>query len=222
MAMKEGKIGVKAMTAGVPQGSIMGPLLWNIAYDYVLDVFKEPGCSVLCYADDTLVIATAKNRRDLVGKANLQTSLVTKRIRELGLRVSARKTEAIVFLGRRTRLADPIRIIMEEEQITAESPVCSQCGEGPDTADHTLRDCVTWAGERLEQKGRIGQDLSLSVIIEKVLGDEEAWLAVKTFARSVMLAKEEEEKERERRGADEDTDAGGGVSPLRGAATESD
>lgn len=118
MAMKEGKIGVKAMTAGVPQGSIMGPLLWNIAYDYVLDVFKEPGCSVLCYADDTLVIATAKNRRDLVGKANLQTSLVTKRIRELGLRVSARKTEAIVFLGRRTRLADPIRIIMEEEQIT--------------------------------------------------------------------------------------------------------
>lgn len=105
------------MTAGVPQGSILGPLLWNIAYDQVLDVHTEPGCSVLCYADDTLLIVTAKNTKDLTTKANLLTSLVIKRIRALGLRVSARKTETIIFHGR-TRLVDPVKIMVEEVQMT--------------------------------------------------------------------------------------------------------
>lgn len=62
--------GIKKMTAGVPQGSILGPLLWDIGYDYVLQADLEPGCRVLCYADDTLVISTADNLTDLTGKLN--------------------------------------------------------------------------------------------------------------------------------------------------------
>ena len=42
----------------LPQGSVLGPLLWNIAYDLVLTrtVLLE-GVSLTCYADDTLLLA---------------------------------------------------------------------------------------------------------------------------------------------------------------------
>lgn len=118
--MERGRIGTKRMTAGVPQGSILGPLLWNIGYDYVLQTDPEPGCRILCYADDTLVISTADNMRDLTSRANSMIDKVIGRIRELGLRVSPTKTEAVLFHGR-TKPNETARITVEGEIIIAKS-----------------------------------------------------------------------------------------------------
>ncbi|CAH2091130.1 unnamed protein product [Euphydryas editha] len=45
------------VSCGVPQGSVLGPLLWNIGYDWVLRDNTIHDVSVVCYADDTLVMA---------------------------------------------------------------------------------------------------------------------------------------------------------------------
>ncbi|EFN83627.1 RNA-directed DNA polymerase from mobile element jockey, partial [Harpegnathos saltator] len=50
-----------AVRAGVPQGSVLGPLLWNLTYDQVLRAETVEGCTLLCYADDTFIVATADN-----------------------------------------------------------------------------------------------------------------------------------------------------------------
>ncbi len=50
----------KEMTCGVPQGSILGPRLWNIALDNVLKEEVPPVVSIICYANDNQVV-TAKD-----------------------------------------------------------------------------------------------------------------------------------------------------------------
>lgn len=51
------------MKAGVLQGSVLSPLLWNIVFDSVLHRGTEHGCLIVCYADDTLVLASADTER---------------------------------------------------------------------------------------------------------------------------------------------------------------
>ncbi|KMQ90527.1 reverse transcriptase [Lasius niger] len=94
----EGKTASRRVEAGVPQRSVLGPLLWNIAYDSVLKTLKESGCHVICYADDTLVIATADCLQTAT-RAGIQASLVMRQIQRLGLKVSEAKTEAVIFHG---------------------------------------------------------------------------------------------------------------------------
>lgn len=53
------------MTRGVPQGSVLGPLLWNICYDGVLELEMPTGVMMVCYADDLAVVASARNAANL-------------------------------------------------------------------------------------------------------------------------------------------------------------
>jgi endonuclease/exonuclease/phosphatase (EEP) superfamily protein YafD len=93
--------GRHSMSCGVPQGSVLGPLLWNIGYDWVLRGAMIRGVSLTCYADDTLVLARAKNHREAAYLATAGVALVVQRIRALGLEVALHKSEALVFHGAR-------------------------------------------------------------------------------------------------------------------------
>lgn len=67
------------MTSGVPQGSVLGPLLWNIAFDGIPGSDVIQGCRVICYADDTLILASAAGPGEAATLASLQARLVLKR-----------------------------------------------------------------------------------------------------------------------------------------------
>ena len=47
------------MSMGVPQGSVLVPILWNLAYDGILRIPFLNGVSLTAYADDVLVIVKA-------------------------------------------------------------------------------------------------------------------------------------------------------------------
>lgn len=105
-----GRLVRRGVTAGVPQGSVLGPLLWNIAFDDVLRLGLYPGCSTVCYADDTLIFVTAEGAEDACALANRQIHRVVERIRGLGLGIAEAKTVAVMFSGRGVIGAPSIRV----------------------------------------------------------------------------------------------------------------
>lgn len=83
-----------------------GPLLWNIAFDSVLRLNREEGCHTVCYADDTLLVATSDRLFDAIVKANVQIARVCGHVSSLGLSIAVDKTEAVLF-SRKARVRMP-------------------------------------------------------------------------------------------------------------------
>ncbi|XP_029159161.1 uncharacterized protein LOC114931346 [Nylanderia fulva] len=89
---------------------------------------------------------------------------------------------------------------------------CNHCEDDRDTAQHTLEHCPAWEEKRRVLMEKIGNDLSLSGIVQKMLESEENWKAMVSFYDRVMLQKETTERERERK---RDAAMGSGGEPRR-------
>lgn len=86
---------------GVPQGSILGPLLWNIGFNSIMAKRELPlDCIVICYADDTLILTSGFNWEEATVRANIATDTVIQRITDTGLEVAPLKTEIAGFYRR--------------------------------------------------------------------------------------------------------------------------
>lgn len=53
--------GTVELTGGVPQGSVLGPTLWNVVYDELLEMPTTPGTQLIGFADDLALVATARD-----------------------------------------------------------------------------------------------------------------------------------------------------------------
>lgn len=61
LVVEEGEM---RMSCGVPQGSILEPLLWNLYYDGVFNTEMLDGVTLVRHADDLVVVAVAKASSD--------------------------------------------------------------------------------------------------------------------------------------------------------------
>jgi len=68
---RNGKIYDRRVTCGVPQGSVLGPILWNVGYDAVLRVDLPPGCEVIEYADDTVIVVVGDSLVEVIRRTNV-------------------------------------------------------------------------------------------------------------------------------------------------------
>lgn len=114
-----GEIFAKEMTAGVPQGSVLGGTLWNILYDGVLRLELPAGVQLVAYADDLAVIALAKNETELELKANHTLEEIKCWMELNKLEVAPDKSEAILITGKKKYgnikiLWDGVEIIQKE------------------------------------------------------------------------------------------------------------
>lgn len=84
------------VTNGVPQGSILGPILFNI---YVSDMSRETDAELIQYADDTSVYRSCKPKMfdQCVTKMNEDVSKVQSWSKNSSLIFNAKKTNSILF-----------------------------------------------------------------------------------------------------------------------------
>lgn len=105
---------------GVPQGSVLGPILWITAYDSVLRCPMPPGTGMVCYADDTLVLAGGRWWSDTANLAEDAVACAVRAIKRLGLTVSPAKSEALWFFDHRRRGTPPLglsSLIVDGEEV---------------------------------------------------------------------------------------------------------
>lgn len=86
-----------AITAGVPQGSILGPTLWNVMYDEVLKLSLPRGVKVVGFADDVALLVIGETREEVEVLATEAIDTVEDWMREKKLSLAHHKTEIVVI-----------------------------------------------------------------------------------------------------------------------------
>ena len=86
------------MKQGIPQGSILGPLLYIL---YVNDLGKNiKKCKVTFYADDTVLYATNKSTHKAMRKVQGELDRLTTWCKSNGLTINPEKSKYVVFSNR--------------------------------------------------------------------------------------------------------------------------
>lgn len=88
---------------GCPQGSVLGPTIWNLVFDTYLRVEKEEGVERIAYADDCVIVIAGNKRRELEDKADKEMRKLEAWMEENNLIISVNKTEAILIKGKLKR-----------------------------------------------------------------------------------------------------------------------
>ena len=92
------------MICGVPQGSILGPLLFLI---YINDLLRSLDLLALLFADDTFMIYSDKDPKLLEVTVNQNLSNSTNWFIINKLTLNAKKTRAMLFLPKKNIISCP-------------------------------------------------------------------------------------------------------------------
>ena len=90
----------KGITCGVPQGSILGPLLFVL---YITDMSAAVKCKLLLYADDSVMLASGKDIVETQATLSSELKSVNDWFIDNKLSLHLGKTQPIVF-GTRTKM----------------------------------------------------------------------------------------------------------------------
>lgn len=105
---------------GVPQGSILGPLLFILYINFISSCLKY--CSVKMFADDTLVYLVADSAEEAMQKINEDLILLYDKLCQYKLKLNVEKTKVVVITNKKIE-KNNINIFMNGTRLDIESEI---------------------------------------------------------------------------------------------------
>lgn len=100
------KSNVHNILAGVPQGSVLAPMLFNL---FINDIPRSPKCMLALFADDTAIFTADALAEDIIDNLNEYLHVILKYFADWKLQVNPSKCEAIYFTRCRSIIKTPQR-----------------------------------------------------------------------------------------------------------------
>ena len=82
------------ISAGVPQGSVLGPLLFLV---YINDLVESVGCDIKLFVDDTSLFSTVYDESKTAEELNRDLEKVQAWAWQWKMKFNAEKTEEVIF-----------------------------------------------------------------------------------------------------------------------------
>ena len=170
---------IYTLDEGIPQGSILGPLLFII---YTYDIkYVSVHNKIIVYADDTTAIVSGRNFREAIEKGNdiLQRFLDYFNLNKLSINLI--KTKCMIY-GPKTmkhgQKKDTI-LMMDGEEIEEVSEI--------KFLGIIINNKLSWEKHKLYVNRKVSQSLGIIYNCKKVMSEEEVINIYKTFSQSNPL-----------------------------------
>jgi len=116
VSIDEGTTGTRIdATCGVPQGSVIGPTLWNILYDGLLQTRLPAGVECLAFADDVAIVARTRNSIQIEQLLSTLAQTVSDWLKQIGLALAEQKCEVT-----KTRTHNDINIMINRHLVNSD------------------------------------------------------------------------------------------------------
>ena len=107
----------RAVSRGAPQGACLGPGIWNIFYNSLLNLTFTSGTKIVAFADDLLLLARGKSVSEVENITNIELKKVSTWAKENKVCFNDKKSKVMLMTRRKRKERKDLEVYLNNKQL---------------------------------------------------------------------------------------------------------